>query len=145
MNWTPDEYSGVTGIDFKIDKPPLKIQNQPMTTEELKHLKESLEKEKAELEKDIALNPTTVDMGSDVEGEEWAEEAEEAEAEFTNAAMREPLKERLESVKMALDRLERGEYGKCVSCGQDIPLSHLENNPKTKHCQGCNPDQHHSY
>ena len=116
-----------------------------MTTEELKHLKEALEKEKVELEKDIALNPTTVEMGNDVEGEEWAEEAEEAEAEFTNAAMREPLKERLESVKMALDKLEAGEYGKCVGCGQGIPFSHLENNPKTKHCQGCNPDQHHSY
>ncbi|MBD3288937.1 TraR/DksA family transcriptional regulator [candidate division KSB1 bacterium] len=37
----------------------------------------------------------------------------------------------------ALDRIENGTYGICVSCGRDIPKERLEAVPITQHCVPC--------
>jgi RNA polymerase-binding transcription factor DksA len=41
---------------------------------------------------------------------------------------------RLGLIAEALDRLERGEYGRCVICGQAIPEERLELVPETPFC-----------
>lgn len=77
-----------------------------MTQEELKKYKEVLEKEKADLEKQLAATPLVEDMGSDVEGnEDLSEEADEAEQMANNAAVRASLEERLRAIKEALEKL----------------------------------------
>ena len=82
-----------------------------MTQEELNKYKQSLEKEKAEIEKELKAVPLVQDMGSDTEGnEDMSEEADEAEQMLNNAAARTVLEERLKSIEEALSKIEKGEY-----------------------------------
>ena len=39
----------------------------------------------------------------------------------------------------ALDRLERGDYGRCASCGERIPYGRLLVMPEAEHCITCGP------
>ena len=46
--------------------------------------------------------------------------------------------ETLASIERALYRLSSGTYGVCVSCGSDIELMRLEDNPAIDTCAACN-------
>ena len=39
--------------------------------------------------------------------------------------------------KAALKRIEDGEYGYCIECGEDIALKRLEHNPTVATCITC--------
>lgn len=43
----------------------------------------------------------------------------------------------LHKVERALGRIERGEYGKCESCGEDIPTARLDALPYATFCVNC--------
>jgi len=43
----------------------------------------------------------------------------------------------LEQVSAALQRLERGDYGRCVDCGIDIPFGRLKAEPWALRCINC--------
>ena len=43
----------------------------------------------------------------------------------------------LESIDGALSRIDNGEYGKCVHCGQPIQEKRLEAVPWARHCLTC--------
>jgi len=43
----------------------------------------------------------------------------------------------LQRIDAALARVEDGEYGYCVSCGEDIEAKRLEVDPTTPTCVGC--------
>lgn len=43
----------------------------------------------------------------------------------------------LHKVKEAIARIERGEYGKCQSCGNDIPTARLDALPYAIYCVDC--------
>lgn len=45
--------------------------------------------------------------------------------------------ETLASIERALTRLASGTYGVCVSCGADISLKRLEQNPAVETCHLC--------
>ena len=45
--------------------------------------------------------------------------------------------ELLLSIEAAVERLERGEYGKCLHCGEHIAEKRLEAIPWTAHCLPC--------
>ena len=45
--------------------------------------------------------------------------------------------ETLASIERALHRLSSGTYGVCVSCGSDIELGRLEDNPAIDTCGTC--------
>lgn len=40
-------------------------------------------------------------------------------------------------IDAALDRLDEGEYGYCVECGEEIDPKRLEIDPATPRCRGC--------
>jgi DnaK suppressor protein len=44
---------------------------------------------------------------------------------------------RLPRIERALRRIEEGAYGRCIRCGEDIPLGRLEAMPEVAHCVGC--------
>lgn len=46
--------------------------------------------------------------------------------------------ETLASIERALHRLATDTYGRCVSCGADISLQRLEQNPAIETCSNCN-------
>lgn len=43
----------------------------------------------------------------------------------------------LRQIEAALGRLEQGDYGYCVKCGEDIAEARLEAAPATPFCQWC--------
>ena len=47
------------------------------------------------------------------------------------------LREALSEVETALERIESGTYGKCESCGEDIPEARLEAKPAARFCMAC--------
>ena len=43
----------------------------------------------------------------------------------------------LEEIAAALDRIERGTFGRCEECGKEIPRERLNALPYTRHCVAC--------
>ncbi|MGW7520281.1 TraR/DksA family transcriptional regulator [Streptomyces sp. NPDC054796] len=53
------------------------------------------------------------------------------------AAMLGQAREKLEALDLALERLERGDYGRCEGCGEPIPAERLEARPTARTCVRC--------
>ncbi|MCQ3802577.1 MAG: TraR/DksA C4-type zinc finger protein [bacterium] len=47
------------------------------------------------------------------------------------------LKKKLDSVDRALSRIDDGQYGSCVRCGEPIPAARLEFRPASVYCVAC--------
>ena len=75
---------------------------------DFKKYEEKLLKEKAELEKQVTSVPEVTEMGSDIEGEVFEEEADEAEEFSKNLGVKKALKERLAEIETALRKLNEG-------------------------------------
>ncbi|MDE2001663.1 MAG: TraR/DksA C4-type zinc finger protein [Patescibacteria group bacterium] len=103
---------------------------------ELQALKEQLEKEAGELEAGISRHKGTTDFGDDVESD-FSEEADEAEEYANDLGVSDAFKQRLEDIEHALDKMTRGEYGKCEQCGKEIPLEVLKVDPESRLCKDC--------
>lgn len=43
----------------------------------------------------------------------------------------------LHHIEMALERIENGQYGKCIVCGKEISEKRLKAVPHTQHCIPC--------
>ncbi len=61
----------------------------------------------------------------------------EQEAHQRIEAEMETLRDRLEDIKNALVRIEKGRYGYCKRCNKEIPLKRLELVPETSYCVEC--------
>jgi len=75
-------------------------------------------------------------------GEHWsyADEVDEIQANERREigfATRELLVERVNALAAALDRLNDGEYGICVECGEDIAPARLHALPEVQTCVRC--------
>ena len=110
-----------------------------------KHFKEMLLKELSVLESELATigrknpdNPTDWETIRKVDGIDTAEEGEVAEGieeyENNNAVLAQ-LEIRLNDVKNALAKIEKGTYGVCEVCGGEIENDRLEANPSAKTCK----------
>ncbi|MEV4786590.1 TraR/DksA C4-type zinc finger protein [Streptomyces tuirus] len=53
------------------------------------------------------------------------------------AALLSQAREHLNDLDRALERLERGDYGRCEQCGEPIPTERLEVRPAAKNCVRC--------
>jgi YteA family regulatory protein len=60
-------------------------------------------------------------------------------------ALEEHAKLEIANVNHALEAIEKGTYGKCEVCGQEIPVERLEALPTTTYCKEHSPDQHVSH
>ena len=112
----------------------------------LKKIKEKLEKERVVIEKELQNFAKKDEKskgdwntrfpkfnGSSGSGllEEAAEEVEEY---ITKLPIEHSLEIRLRDIDLALGKLEKGQYGKCEKCGQDILKERLEIYPDARHC-----------
>jgi RNA polymerase-binding transcription factor DksA len=100
-------------------------------------IKNNLLKTKEEIE--ILLNE--IEEGTDVikdnpeiEQSDLAEQLEEKQDFFAKKVM---LKERLEKINSALERIEKGKYGICVKCGGKIEEQRLKIDPTIELCRKC--------
>lgn len=53
------------------------------------------------------------------------------------ASLLQHARDQLVALDHARDRLERGEYGRCEKCGEQIPAGRLEVRPAARTCVGC--------
>ena len=104
-----------------------------LNEKDLQNLKEQLEKEAGELEVQLNQASKNPDFGSDTETD-FSEEADEAEELSKNLGMQDVLKSRMQDIETALDKMTRGQYGKCEKCGKEIPVERLEANPAAEFC-----------
>lgn len=117
-----------------------------MTTEQLEKFGQLLEKEESIVRKELAdvavQNPEMenvfetkpADYGSE-DGEE--DSAGETIASEVNNAMEHELKNRLDEILKAQEKLKTGHYGICDKCGQEIPEERLLAVPMTSFCINC--------
>ena len=104
----------------------------------LKIEKEKLLKELATVGKksdpanDQTWQATPTDLDSDSADEN--ETADLMESLDENKSILEQLEIQLLQVESALGKIESGTYGKCNTCGKDIPEARLEANPASLTC-----------
>ncbi len=77
-----------------------------------------------------------VDMGKDVESS-FEGEADEATEMVAQAGMVETLKRRVHRVDDALVKMEKGTYGICEKCGNEIEPELLKIDPESRYCRPC--------
>lgn len=108
-----------------------------LTKEQIQQFKTRLEKTKTDLENQIKdLEGKVPEFGN--ETDHFEEEADEAEQFGTNLGIAQSLRERLNNVNHALQKIAQGTYGKCENCeNQDVPLKNLEANPELRLCKKC--------
>lgn len=104
---------------------------------DLQILKTKLLQEQEAIVKQLKDLGEVPDMGSDTEGEVFEQEADEAEEYSKNLGIKQELKVRLLEIKNALDKMAKGEYGKCEKCGMEIEEAILKVDPESRYCKHC--------
>src|SRR2546423_7031776 len=105
----------------------------------LEQIKQRLEAKRAELQENIAslteAHPRPVDA---LEASEGPQDFEETAVDFLETQQEQSVlvneQALLTEVRNALERIEKGTYGKCVVCGQPIPEKRLEALPWAARC-----------
>jgi DnaK suppressor protein len=109
----------------------------------LAELKESLIKEKSELEENLSRIAKPVDDKGDYKTsfEEIGSDREDNTTEVEQYADTLPveitLENKLQAVLDALAKMEKGTYGICAECGEAIEIDRLRANPSAKTCIKC--------
>ena len=112
----------------------------------LQESKEKLEKEKAALEKQLH---TFADQDPNIKGD-WdsrfpkfdgnlEEAANEVEEYTTRLPVEFSLETRLKDIALALEKIEKGNYGKCEDCDKEIEEKRLSIMPAARLCMKCSP------
>jgi RNA polymerase-binding transcription factor DksA len=110
-----------------------------MEQSRLEGIKRALELEMQHVERQLAEYGAAVDQpGVEVTIDEGFADSAQATAERSEIVSTiEHLHGTHREVAQALARIERGTYGKCEGCGQDIPIERLEALPTASLCVTC--------
>lgn len=120
-----------------------------MTKEELSRFKELLLEKRAEILEDLRLvksqsyDETSVsvddsDGGSSFHMADVGSDTMEKEIKFYLASFG---GNRLKDIEQALERIENGSYGSCLSCGAEISAERLEAIPQALKCVNCKANE----
>jgi DnaK suppressor protein len=63
--------------------------------------------------------------------------ADEVEAYSTLLPIEHSLELRLKNVDLALEKIKKGNYGKCEKCQKEIPVNRLKVSPESRFCLNC--------
>jgi len=112
--------------------------------EKLKQDKESIEQELKKFAKkdenvkdDWDTNYPKFSAEPATGSQQLEESADEVEEYMTLLPIEHSLELRLQKINWALEKLEKGEYGKCKKCGKEIGQEKLEISPETELCSDC--------
>jgi DnaK suppressor protein len=110
----------------------------------LNELKEKLLSEKKQLEESLGkiARPVNVAEGDyetkfDELGSDRDDNATEVEQYADNLSVEVSLEKRLQEIIEALERIEKGTYGFCDNCQQEIDIERLRANPAASTCIKC--------
>jgi DnaK suppressor protein len=99
--------------------------------------RQRLEEMVAELDRSVATlspePPDPDDAGSPGDADAGLDLADNERSNAVVGAAQEQLKH----VRAALQRLDDGEYGRCVDCGNELPADRLEAKPEAARCMSC--------
>ncbi len=112
-----------------------------MRPEEFDEFRQLLTEEKKRLLKKAAH---TIENEIELSKDDMADEADLASAlTDQNLSLRLRGRERalMEKIDLALERIDDGEFGECVVCGEDITLKRLRARPVTTMCIACKEEQ----
>ena len=110
----------------------------------LAELKAMLLREKEDLEKNLGriakpINKKEGDYETSFEelGTDKDDNATEVDQYSQNLSVENSLEKQLQDVIDALEKIEKGTYGRCENCDKDIPLERLQVNPSARVCLDC--------
>lgn len=106
-----------------------------MDKEKIEKYKVKLQKEKSLITAEIKQNEQPVDFGSDIDHGD--EESDQTEQVGNQLAVAEDLKNRLEDIDHALQKIQEGKYGICEKCGKEIESEILDIDPESRLCKDC--------
>lgn len=100
----------------------------------LEKIKEKLNKEKKEVEKKLSdlSRPEKAMDNPDLD-----DIAQDAAEDILEESLKSVYDDILERINNALIRIENKTYGKCPTCGADVPEKFLEEEPWAEHCHVC--------
>ncbi|WP_120077597.1 TraR/DksA family transcriptional regulator [Aurantiacibacter odishensis] len=96
--------------------------------------KARLEEQLRELESRLERIERDLDEPHDPDSSERAVQMEDDESLEAQGRL---VTREITSTKRALDRIEKGEYGYCVECGEEISDGRLEARPESALCINC--------
>lgn len=99
--------------------------------EELRH---RLEKQKTELSLRLARITANLRRGAEADSKERAQQFENNEVVD---ALGNEAREEIAKITAALRRMDAGDFGVCVECGEEISASRLEAYPYAEECIDC--------
>ena len=110
--------------------------------ETIDEFKERLEKERAKLLADMETikAPDTEEftpMPSFGDGDDLSIEADQVEEIGNALAVKQVFEKELAKVEAALDKIKKGTFGICESCGKEIELKRLRIEPGASICTKC--------
>jgi DnaK suppressor protein len=120
-----------------------------MNPTQIKEFKEILEKEKAsaeeQLKKIAEKDPNLKNdwdskfpkLGGEFGGSALEVGADEVEAYGNRLPVEYTLELKLRDVNIALDKIAKGEYGKCEKCKKEIDANRLKIHPAARFCMDC--------
>jgi len=101
----------------------------------LKEFEEQLKKSQTEIEAELKSLGEVPEMGSDIDA--FDTETDEAEGYSTNLGIKKTMKDRLQEIERALDKIKNNSYGQCEKCGMGIELEVLKASPESRYCKMC--------
>ncbi|MFN2595067.1 MAG: TraR/DksA family transcriptional regulator [Actinomycetota bacterium] len=106
--------------------------------QEIQTIRRRLEDEKSTLERQLTEHGADTTGGVEVGLDEgFADSAQVTTERSELLGLVEQLRDTLELVNAALQRMDQGTYGKCQQCGREIPAERLEAVPTTSLCVDC--------
>ncbi len=88
--------------------------------------------------KELTDRAAELDRGlSDPGNPDWEENAKLREDDEVMAGLSDITEDEIHEIKLALNRIESGNYGQCSSCGKRIPANRLAALPYTSTCVDC--------
>ena len=112
----------------------------------IEQLKEKLESEKSAIEKELGSFATEDQNQKDNwntrypnrEMGNMEEEADEMQEYDNMLSVEHNLELRLKDINLALEKIKKGNYGKCDKCQKEIGEERLLANPEARLCMKCN-------
>ncbi|PIS04738.1 MAG: hypothetical protein COT81_04955 [Candidatus Buchananbacteria bacterium CG10_big_fil_rev_8_21_14_0_10_42_9] len=115
-----------------------------MDSKTLEQIKGSLEAEKTRLEemlKGFTTKDENIKGNYNANWNEYGDKEDENAAEVADysdaLSLEQNLEKTLADVKKALDKIDKGEYGVCHFCGQQIDERRLKARPTSSSCVNC--------
>ena len=112
-----------------------------MKKKDLDRFKKMMQERKVEILEQVK---DTKEQGMGVDAAELADEVDLASSEWDqsmNLRLRDRERVLLKKIEIALEKMEKGEFGICEECGEEIGMKRLEARPVTELCIQCKEEQ----